>query len=90
MPKARIESFQQDAAMRTEKLYTYDEQDMREYAIAARLADEALMREAMEALRDLLNDTQHKEHANCKDGPCPVREARTALASMRARLGEQE
>lgn len=33
-----------------------------------------------EALKNLLEDTQHKEHADCDSGPCPVREARAALA----------
>ena len=37
-----------------------------------------------EALRDLLNDTQHSNHANCDDGPCPVREAREVLAAIDA------
>lgn len=26
------------------------------------------------ALQNLLDDTQHAAHANCEDGPCPVRE----------------
>ncbi|MDP3627121.1 MAG: hypothetical protein Q8S12_11015 [Hydrogenophaga sp.] len=30
------------------------------------------------ALVNLLNDTQHAEHPDCEDGPCPVREARAA------------
>lgn len=36
--------------------------------------------ELLEALQNLLNDTQHKEHQDCDDGPCPVREARAAIA----------
>ena len=32
-----------------------------------------------EALKNLLQDTQHAEHEDCEDGPCPVREARAAL-----------
>lgn len=32
-----------------------------------------------EALKNLLEDTQHAEHEDCEDGPCPVREARAAL-----------
>lgn len=31
------------------------------------------------ALVNLLNDTQHAEHPDCDDGPCPVREARAAI-----------
>lgn len=30
-------------------------------------------------LKNLLQDTQHAEHEDCEDGPCPVREARAAL-----------
>lgn len=33
------------------------------------------------ALKNLLDDTQHKEHEDCESGPCPVREAREALAA---------
>jgi hypothetical protein len=31
------------------------------------------------ALRNLLDDTQHRDH-DCGDGPCPVRDARAAIA----------
>lgn len=31
------------------------------------------------ALAGLLDDTQHAQHADCEDGPCPVRDAREAL-----------
>ncbi len=44
--------------------------------ITALEADRAMLREA---LKNLLDDTQHAEHPDCEDGPCPVREARTAL-----------
>ena len=36
--------------------------------------------ELVDALKNLLEDTQHAEHEDCNDGPCPVREARAALA----------
>lgn len=32
-----------------------------------------------DALKNLLEDTQHTEHEDCEDGPCPVREARAVL-----------
>lgn len=35
--------------------------------------------ELLAALANLLNDTQHAEHPDCDDGPCPVREARAAI-----------
>lgn len=41
-------------------------------------ADRKMLREA---LKGLLDDTQHAEHPDCDDGPCPVREARAALES---------
>ena len=31
------------------------------------------------ALRDLLADSQHTQHPDCEDGPCPVRQARAVL-----------
>jgi len=31
------------------------------------------------ALKNLLEDTQHAEHEDCDEGPCPVREARELL-----------
>ena len=46
----------------------------------------AVNQELVEALKNLLEDTQHAEHDDCDDGPCPVREARAALA----RAKEQE
>lgn len=40
-----------------------------------------------DALRELLSDTQHKEHADCDDdGWCPVRDGRRALEEFEARL----
>ena len=35
------------------------------------------------ALSGLLQDTQHLNHANCRKGPCPVKEARVALAALK-------
>lgn len=35
------------------------------------------------ALKNLLDDTQHAEHEDCEDGPCPVREARAALGAAK-------
>lgn len=32
-----------------------------------------------EALGNLLDDTQHVHHADCDEGPCPVREARKVM-----------
>ena len=49
------------------------------YATQARADLEAENAKLREALRNLLNDTQHAEHPDCEDGPCPVREARAAL-----------
>lgn len=34
----------------------------------------------VEALKGLLDDTQHVSHFDCDEGPCPVRDAREALA----------
>lgn len=45
---------------------------------------EALNAELVEALRNLLEDTQHAEHEDCDEGPCPVRQARAALAKVKA------
>ena len=46
---------------------------------AARMSD---------ALRELLDDTQHKEHPDCDDGGyCPVRDARKALRAWEAAQG---
>lgn len=45
-------------------------------AIEGLIAENAKLREA---LRNLLEDTQHAEHEDCEDGPCPVREARATL-----------
>ena len=36
-----------------------------------------------EALKNLLEDTQHAEHEDCEDGPCPVREARASLGETK-------
>jgi hypothetical protein len=36
-----------------------------------------------DALKNLLQDTQHAEHEDCEDGPCPVREARAALGETK-------
>ena len=47
---------------------------------------EALLREAEQALRQLLGDTQHAEHPDCPD-VCPVREARAVHARLAALLG---
>lgn len=43
-----------------------------------------------EALRNLLNDTQHRAHAGCEAGPCPVREAREVLAAIDAAREKQD
>ena len=32
------------------------------------------------AMQALLDDTQHANHPDCEGGPCPVREARQAIA----------
>ena len=48
-----------------------------------------LEKQMAEALRGLLNDTQHASHDDCDDGPCPVREAREALAKLDAQAAEQ-
>ena len=48
-----------------------------------------LEKQMAEALRGLLNDTQHASHADCHDGPCPVREARQLLALYDAQAAEQ-
>lgn len=48
-----------------------------------------LEKQMAEALRGLLNDTQHARHDDCHDGPCPVREARDALAKFDAPAAEQ-
>lgn len=49
-----------------------------EYQVAAdKLAAENKV--LRDALANLLEDTQHAEHEDCEDGPCPVREARAAL-----------
>lgn len=45
-------------------------------AIESLIAENAKLRDA---LKNLLEDTQHAEHEDCEDGPCPVREARAAL-----------
>jgi hypothetical protein len=37
-----------------------------------------------ESLRNLLSDTQHSNHADCEDGPCPVRDAREVLDAIDA------
>jgi hypothetical protein len=50
--------------------------------------DEHLLRQAAEALQHLLDDTQHKTHPDCEEGPCPVREARVVAAALRQRIGE--
>jgi hypothetical protein len=49
--------------------------------------DEHLLRQAAEALQHLLDDTQHKTHPDCEEGPCPVREARVVAAALRQRMG---
>lgn len=45
-----------------------------------------LLEKAHNALDDLLDDTQHAEHPDCDDGPCPVREARAVLVELHAAL----
>lgn len=57
------------------------EQRMVAYATQARADLEAEVARLREVLQNLLNDTQHAEHPDCDDGPCPVREARAALES---------
>jgi hypothetical protein len=47
------------------------------------------MEKALDALENLLNDTQHAEHPDCDDGPCPVREARAVLSELRAALNQE-
>ena len=34
------------------------------------------------ALKNLLDDTQHSEHHDCGEGPCPVREARRVVKEI--------
>jgi hypothetical protein len=41
----------------------------------------------MEALWNLLDDTQHADHPDCEDGPCPVREARAVLDEVDKEIG---
>lgn len=43
----------------------------------------ALIGELVEALENLLDDTQHVEHADCEEGPCCVREARAVLSKAK-------
>lgn len=45
---------------------------------------EPLLREAADALMDLLDDTQHKQHPDCEEGHCPVRDARATLTKLQA------
>lgn len=66
------------------ELSTTPEKDMafllrfaeRFYEAGAAAAREPLV----EALKGLLDDTQHVSHVDCDEGPCPVRDAREALA----------
>jgi Zn ribbon nucleic-acid-binding protein len=54
------------------------------------LSENALLREAADALMELLNDTQHKRHPNCEDGGyCPVRDARRTLAKLQAHFARK-
>lgn len=39
-----------------------------------------VLRLTTDALMELLDDTQHKDHPDCEDGYCPVRDGRQALA----------
>jgi hypothetical protein len=53
-------------------------------------ADAALIKAApkmLAALRNLLNDTQHREHA-CTDEDCPVRVAREVVAEAEGESNE--
>jgi hypothetical protein len=45
-----------------------------------------LVGEAADALMELLDDTQHKEHPDCEDGYCPVRDARVTLLKLQQAL----
>lgn len=40
--------------------------------------------ELLAALKALLEDTQHADHPDCESGPCPVRDARAAIAKVEA------
>ena len=63
--------------------YGFTASQMREYGKACADAErdrlESVTHDLLEALKNLLQDTQHKEHEDCEDGPCPVREAREAV-----------
>jgi len=47
--------------------------------IALQVAMQGEINALRTALKNLLEDTQHAEHENCEEGPCPVREARELL-----------
>ena len=58
--------------------------------IAALEADARRPFKLRDALYELLEDTQHKEHADCEDGGyCPVRDARAALEEFDAALANE-
>lgn len=48
----------------------------------------AVLKACVEALRELLNDTQHAEHDCGDEEHCPVLHAKTTLARAKALLGE--